>query len=419
MANKVNIGSASMKQIVNELGKLNWGRRAYAVVVLCATTAVALPAQTQGGTENVDVAYKFAVLYTFTGGADGSGPYSSVVRDSAGSLYGTTCCGGSANGVVYKVDTAGQETVLYTFTGGADGSNPIAVIRGPAGALYGTTYSGGEPGSCYGRGCGVVFKVSTSGHETVLYSFTGGADGGTPLAGVIGDSAGNLYGTTSQGGDLSCYVIGCGVVFEVGTSSQETVLYTFTGLNVGTDGGFPNAVIRDSAGNLYGTTGGGPNYGVVYKLDTLGNYTVLYSFTGGADGGGPEAGVIRDSAGNLYGTTYGGGSGGVVYKVDTSGQETVLYSFTGGADGGGPEAGVIRDSAGNLYGTTYGGGSGQGVVYKVDTSGHETVLHTFTGGADGGHPAAGLIRGGAGNLFGTASSGGKYGAGVVFELKPQ
>jgi uncharacterized repeat protein (TIGR03803 family) len=170
----------------------------------------------------------------------------------------------------------------------------------------------------------VAYKLDAARHETVLYSFTGGADGGEPNAGVVRDSAGNLYGTTLLGGNTvacpSSFILhgGCGVVYKLDTTGQETVLYSFTG---GADGGYPYAgVIRDSAGNLYGTTSnyfGAGGYGVVYKLDTAGNYTVLYTFTGGNDGGNPFAGVIRDSAGNLYGTTRYGGKegGGVVFRV--------------------------------------------------------------------------------------------------------
>jgi len=262
---------------------------------------------------------------------------------------------------VYKVDTAGVETVLHTFTGGADGGYPYAgLIRDSAGNLYGTTSGGGTAGS------GVVFKLDPEGQETVLYSFTGGTDGGDPVVGVTRDPAGNLYGTTRLGG-----ASGWGVVFEVNTAGQEMVLYSFTG---GADGGRPWAVpVRDSAGNLYGTTlhGGASGAGVVFKVDTAGQETVLYNFcslANCADGLGPSAAVIRDPAGNLYGTTeIGGASGaGVVFQLNTAGQETVLYSFTGGADGGQPFAGVVRDAAGNLYGTTYGGGEeNSGVVFKI------------------------------------------------------
>jgi uncharacterized repeat protein (TIGR03803 family) len=368
-----------------------------------------------GGPPNAGVVFKLdasgheTVLYSFTAAAGGSQPISGVIRDSAGNLYGTTFYGGPANaGVVYKLNATGHETVLYSFTGGADGQWPNAgVLRDSAGNLYGTTYGGG---TAYN---GAVYKLDTTGHETVLYSFTGGADGGNPFAGVIRDSAGNLYGTTSGGGTA-----GAGVVYKLDTAGHETVLHSFTG---GADGQWPNAgVIRDSAGNLYGTTayGGTANEGVVFKVDTTGQETVLYGFTGGADGGQPFAGVIRDSAGNLYGTTYLGGAAdrGVVYKLDTGGHETVLYSFTGGADGSGPYAGVIRDSAGNLYGTT-GSGAGPGVVYKLDTAVQETVLYSFTGGADGGNPS-GVIRDSAGNLYGTTSGGGTGGGGVVFKLTP-
>jgi len=352
------------------------------------------------------------VLHRFTNAA-GDGPFGGVIRDSKGNLYGTTFAGGSprkTNGLVYKLDKAGRETVLYNFTATAGGTNPEAgVIRDSAGNLYGTAVLGGAADA------GVVYKVDTAGKHTVLYTFTGGADGNDPFAGVIRDPAGNLYGTTFAGG-----APGVGVVYKLDTAGQETVLYTFTG---GADGGSPYAgVIRDSKGNLYGTaSNGGAGSGVVYELSTTGEEQVLYSFTGGADGARPAAGVIRDPAGNLYGTTVAGGTAnaGVVYKLDPAGNQTVLYTFTGGADGGEPHAGVISDAAGNLYGTTFGGGAANaGVVFKLDTAGKETVLHSFTGGADGGHPYAGVILDPAGNLYGTAVNGGKRNWGVVFEIKP-
>lgn len=349
------------------------------------------------------------VLRAFSG-ANGATPYTSVTLDSAGNIYGSTNGGGAGYGVVYKLDTSRHETVLHTFTGGSDGAYPSKVILGSDGNLYGTTANGGTSSA------GVVYKLDTSGNETVLYSFTGGADGAYPQAGgVIRDSAGNLYGTALLGGASNA-----GVVFKLDVANNFTVLHSFTG---GADGGNPAcSLIRDAAGNLYGTAegGGGSGAGVVFKLDTAGNETVLYNFTGGGDGSLPEDGVIRDSAGNLYGTTYLGGAGfGVVYKLDRSGNETVLYSFTGGADGWGPSAGVIRDSAGNLYGTTQlGGASNFGVVYKLDASGNETLLYSFTDGLDGGRPYAGVVRDRAGNLYGTASIGGKYIKGVVYKLKP-
>ena len=319
----------------------------------------------EGVVYELDMAGNETALYSFTGGADGDGP-NGLIRDSAGNLYGTTYSGGGGStGVVYKLDATGRETVLYTFAG-ADGWGPFAgVIGDSAGNLYGTTNKGGN-----GAG-GTLYKLDPAGLETVLYSFTVGADGCCPSAGVIRDAAGSLYGTAGGAGAANA-----GVVFKLDATGQETVLYSFTG---GADGRYPAAgVIRDSTGNLYGTApeGGTANAGVVYKVDTSGHETVLYSFTGGTDGSAPMAGVIRDSAGNLYGTTPGGGTAnrGVVYRLDAAGRETVLYNFTGGADGGLPTAGVIRDSAGNLYGTApTGGAAGAGVVYKLDAAGRETV----------------------------------------------
>ena len=398
------------------------------------------------------------VLHNFGSPPTGANPSTGVIRDSAGNLYGTTQTGGTAGaGVVYRVDPAGHYTVLYNFTGGADGGRPMAgVIGDSAGNLYGTTEQGGGA-----SGCGVVFKLDKTGQLTVLYSFTDWAHGCNSTAGVVRDSAGNLYGTAAN------------AVYKLDTAGQESVLYNFGDCSNAYGCGPLSGVIRDSAGNLYGTTqeGGGPGYGygVVYKLDTAGQVTVLYNFNscgspngGCANGGSPRVGVIRDSAGNLYGTTslggtyaYGIGPGvlykldtagnytvlcdlsgdnsgvvsdpagnlygttaNAVYKVDTAGQLTWLYGFTGGVDGSGPN-GVIRDSAGNLYGNTANGGAGgAGVVYKLDAAGQETVLYSFMPGPGGTHPWAGVIGDSAGNLYGTTFDGGAYEYGVVFKLTP-
>ena len=354
------------------------------------------------------------VLYTFTGGADGGSPFAGLIRDPAGNLYGTTgSYGASCCGTVFKLGTNGKETVLYSFTDGTDGGIPANTLaRDSVGNLYGTT------GSTI-TSDGTVFKLDRTGKETVLYTFTSG-DGGTyPWSNVIPDSAGNLYGTAHTGG-----VSGYGTVFKLSVAGEYTVLYGFTG---GVDGVYPQGnLVRDSAGNLYGSALGGGSFGdgTVFMVDSTGKETVLYSFTGSVDGAIPYGGVIRDAAGNIYGTTYRGGAAnaGVAYKLDTTGKETVLHSFTGGADGANPWAGVIRDAAGNFYGTTlYGGTSNWGTVFKVDTSGNETVLHSFTGGADGAFPLASLVQDSAGNLYGTTGYGGIYsgfsGYGTVFEIQ--
>jgi len=365
----------------------------------------------------------FTVLHSFKGGTDGAGPNGGVVRDTAGNLYGTTVYGGGGTcftgngcGTVFKVDTTGKETVLYSFTGGADGAFPLAgLIRDAAGNLYGTTEYGGDLTCNSGVGCGTVFKVDTTGKETVLHSFTG-KDGTSPIAGMIRDAAGNLYGTTPQGGAFAS-----GTAFKLDATGKETVLYTFTGGRGGTDGFYPDgALMKDAAGNLYGTTAYGGNYsfGTVFKVDSTGKETVLYRFRGGWNGLNPVGGLIMDKAGNLYGATQGGGNffDGTVFKLNTTGYKTVLHSFAGGADGVYPVAGVIADTAGNLYGTTqYGGGvacfgGGCGTVFKLDKTGKETVLHSFTGGADGAAPVAGLVRDAAGNLYGTTYFAGDSGS---------
>ena len=365
-------------------------------------------------------AQTFTVLYSFTGGADGSSPQAGLVRDKRGNLYGTTAQGGSsANcflgcGVVFKLDTWGNETVLHTFTNTPDGALPLAaLVRDKTGNLYGTTASGGT--SVYGT----IFKLDTTGNESVRYSFAGAPDGAVPEAGLLRDKADNLYGTTFSGGSTDAGPQNAGTVFELDGSGDETVLHSFTR---SPDGAFPQAgLVRDRAGNLYGTTtfGGSFNRGSVFKLDTTGNETVLHSFTGVLDGAFPQAGLVMDKAGNFYGTTGGPGAG-TVFKLDTSGNETLLYIFADSPDGASPQAGLVIDKAGNIYGTTTTGGSSflYGTVFKLDTSNNETVLHSFTNTPDGAGPLAGLIMDKAGNLYGTTKAGGSSSHGTVFKLTP-
>jgi uncharacterized repeat protein (TIGR03803 family) len=393
-------------------------------------------------------ARSYQVLHSFTG-KDGANPSSTLVRDRAGNLYGTTVQGGDMSacrsmgcGVVFMLDKTGKETVLHTFTGGADGWNPYGnLVRDTAGNLYGSAANGGIANICNGAGCGVVFRVDTSGSFTVLYSFTGGTDGAVPFAGLLLDAAGNLYGTTSIGGDLSaCMGLGCGVVFMLDTTSKETVLHTFAGK----DGADPvGDLVRDSAGDLYGTTllGGdltgcyGSGCGVVFKLDATGKFIVLHTFAEQSGGELPFAGLVRDEAGNLYGTTTAGVLGGVhgagtVFKVHGH-TENVLYAFKGGTlDGTMPFAGLVRDVAGNLYGTTYYGGrgnnvcgSGCGTAFEIDATGTEKVLIRFDlklDPEDGALPRGGLFRDVDGSLYGTTTRGGdpSCDCGVVFKLTP-
>ena len=371
-------------------------------------------------------AQKYSVLYTFQGESTGSTPVSGLVEDSAGNLYGTTEIGGNTSvfasglGTVYKLTASGTETVLYNFSGGADGAYPFAsVVRDSSGNLFGTTMGGGA-----GQ-CGTVFKLNPAGKETVLHSFDCMSQGAKPVSSLIMDPDGNLYGTTEVSGQSNP----SGVVFKLDTSGNETVLHTFTGK---ADGGTPVAnLIRDSAGNLYGTTenGGSNGFGVVFKLDANANETVLHNFAQGTDGAWPLAPLIEDAAGNLYGTTVYGDANtyGVVFKINTSGQMISYDVFSQTSRGASPEAPVVRDAEGNLYGTTSKGGTyNLGVVFKVDVFGNETVLYNFTGKSDGSRPLAGLLFDSAGNLYGTTSQGGNlackqgggWGCGVVFKLTP-
>jgi uncharacterized repeat protein (TIGR03803 family) len=268
----------------------------------------------------LDTSGILTVLHSFSACTDGGEPYAGLLMDGAGNLYGTAGGGAACGmaGTVFKIDTADNFTVLHTFTG-PDGAGPTGgVIMDAAGNLYGTAGGGGAFSQ------GVVFRLDPSGNETVLYSFKGGSDGDGPTSRLIMDTAGNLYGTTVVGGgsdtsgtcNSQTTVSGCGTVFKLDPSGNETVLYSFKG---GSDGALPfqlgdGRLVRDAAGNLYGTTlegGSGPctgrnqvvvGCGTVFKLDPAGNETVLYSFTGASDGAFPYAGLVMDPAGNLYGT---------------------------------------------------------------------------------------------------------------------
>jgi uncharacterized repeat protein (TIGR03803 family) len=391
----------------------------------------------------LSLAQTFTVLHSFTGPPEGNSPYSTLVLDAQGNLYGTTELGGvyqrlsqALPGTAFKLAPDGTQTVLHSFgrfitpTRLSDGGILYAgVVRDSQGNLFGTTGYG--PGSAYG----VVFKLSPSGAETILHIFTGPPDGLGPGGGLVMDAQGNLYGTTELGGTGYCpgyYYPGCGTIYKVTPSGTETILHNFTGYP--SDGTGPQgSLIFDAQGNLYGTTvyGGLYGWGTVFKLTPTGKETVLYNFGPPPDAETPEAGLVMDANGNLFGTTSWGGTEdyGTVFKLDPTGAETVLYSFKDGADGGTPYAGsLLLDATGNLYGTTcYGGTSRRGTIFELTPSGSETALYSFTGGADGGCPIGGLVSDSVGNFYGTASEGGIYqgdfvctnfGCGTVFKLTP-
>jgi uncharacterized repeat protein (TIGR03803 family) len=378
--------------------------------VITAAALSAQPAQAQAET----------VLHSFRDGPrDGQLPSAGLIRDKGGNLYGATITGGAFGaGAVFKLSKRG-ETILYSFRGKADGASPGGLFRDAAGTLYGTTSAGGDITCNNGSGCGTLFKIDPTGRETVLHRFADSTtDGGYPAACLVRDAKGDFYGATFLGGTSSS-----GTVFRLDTAGKVTVVYNFTGGSGGQDGINPNGVILDAAGNLYGTTvfGGAHTWGTVFMLDPTGKETVLYSFAYGADGGNPMGGLVRDAAGNLYGTTQIGGgpaNAGTIFKVDPTGKETVLHSFSQPGDGGYPQSGMVRDGAGNLYGsTTLGGTIGDGTVFKYDTAGNETVLHSFGGANDGQYPGD-LTLDAAGHIYGTTQQGGTADWGTVFKIVP-
>ncbi|HUA14889.1 MAG TPA: choice-of-anchor tandem repeat GloVer-containing protein [Verrucomicrobiae bacterium] len=391
------------------------------IVVLTIIMALASPANAQ-----------YSVLYSFTGKADGGNPWAPLIQNSQGDLLGTASTGGnkgSGYGVFFKLKSNGTETILHTF-GLTDGQRPIGqVVRDAAGTFYGVTYLGGTYFS------GTIYKMDGAGNLTTLFNLHNYI-GKFPVGGITIDSNGNLYGTTPAGGGNEQNSPG-GDVFELSNAGVFTVLHTFTESTTDGFGAYSN-LVRDSLGNLYGTAYLGGNYhcaggcGVVFRVSAGGVEKVLKRFTGKPnDGDSPVGGLIRDHAGNFYGTTRFGGTAdlGTVFKMDSTGKETVLYSFQGGSDGASPEySNLVMDAAGNLYGTTAEGGggdctalgySGCGTVFKLDTSGVETVLHSFAGEpTDGAIPYAGLTLGSDGNLYGTTYNGGTANAGTVFKIVP-
>jgi len=374
-------------------------------------------------------AQTFTILHNFTGGADGSEPVTGLFRDGGGNLYGTTIAGGTFNlGTVFKIDKRGQETILHSFAGGADGASPRSLLRDHEGNLLGVTLAGGTAEA------GTVFKIDKTGLETVVHAFTGGADGAAPSSPLVLDKTGNLYGSAVTGGDFTCNApYGCGVVFKIDSSGNETVLYAFTG-GIG-DGSFPSGNLAlDNKGILYGTTnaGGSMSDGTIFAVNTADGAERLLFQDFGKYAFQPS-GVIRDGKGNLYGTTrFGGilhGPGcqsfgcGTVFELQANGYLHVLHNFSKATEGAFPE-GLLRDKTGNLYGVAVGGGTGGcramgcGTVFAVDPTGDFALLHTFTGGADGASPEGVLIRDAQGNLYGIAGQGGTSNKGVVFEITP-
>jgi len=431
---------------VHQITEIHFPRAAaLAVALAAAIPAAAIAAPTA------------QTIFSFGVGPQGAYPRSGLIIDKAGALYGTTSAGGNTSdcfqvpgcGVVFKMvaPVAGQstatQTVLYSFTGGADGSAPYGgLLMASKGGLYGTTSQGGA------NGYGVVFKLlppakgATIWTEKTLFSFANGPDGATPLGALVQDSAGTLYGTTQAGGTS-----GLGVIFQLtppktkGANWQETVLHQFSGQK---DGGTPVAGLAiDSAGTLYGSTPayGAFGFGVAFSLSkpaigkTTWTQTILHAFTNGKDGSYPQGSFIIDQAGELCGTTSNSGTNatglGVVFKLippgagKTGWRERVLFNFDSLLSSVAHPAGALAiDSTGALYGTSPAGGAGQmGVLYKLTPpvrgtgAWTESELEQFeSNGSDGAQPTGGVAVNRVGTLFGTTYIGGTNFYGAVFEV---
>ncbi len=377
------------------------------------------------------------LIHPFSGGNDGGDPATRLVFDSAGNAYGTTVTGGQLGfGTVFEMKKMSngqfQEIVLHDFTASPDGKNPYGgVTFDSKGNLYGTTVAGGN-GFCSGDGCGTVFMLAPSGSgwtESIIYSFQDGTDAAGPGSGLVFDKAGNLYGTSPDGGANAV-----GTVYELSPTQngvwKEQVIHNFTG---GADGstGSLGLLLVDGAGNLYGVTelGGANSAGTIYKLTkSAGNWklTTLYAFKGQPDAAFPYGGLTTDKAGNLYGTTYYGGTSGVgtVFELNSHGQESVLYNFKGGTDSSSSTSTLMFDNAGNLYGTASAGGNPGcdcGTVFELSPSGSnwtEKVLHRFGTSPDGAYPYYGMSADASGNFYSTTAAGGTGGGGIVFSFKP-
>jgi uncharacterized repeat protein (TIGR03803 family) len=396
-----------------------------ACILISAGSALAA-----GPTENV--------LYHFQGGSDGAEPYARVVFDTAGNLYGTTLFGG--NGCKYECGTVFQltpnagggwkETVLHQFAG-PDGKYPTsALVFDKLGNLYGTTSDGGR------YGAGVVFKLTQGSNgtwkESILHHFGHGNDGANPFAGLIWDTAGNLYGTAQGGGRRACQG-GCGTVFKLtptaGGHWQESTLYAFKGDSDGS--GLRGGLVFDKTGNLYGTTSNYP--GTVFRLTPTSQgpwkKTLLHAFTPGADGNNPVGSLIIDGNNNLYGATVTGGACelcGIVFRLTPTShglwKKSTLYEFKSDQRGRQPYDGVAFDPEGNLYGATSRNGDPTcdcGTVFeltpRVSGEWHETTLHIFKGSGDGAAPYGGVILDTEGNVYGTTTD---DGWGLVYEITP-
>jgi uncharacterized repeat protein (TIGR03803 family) len=387
------------------------------LLVLCAMTTMVLPAQT------------YTTLFSFNG-RDGARPGATLIEATDGNLYGTTIARGAyGHGTVFKISPTGALTTLHDFcsqSGCPDGAEPGGLIQATDRGLYGTTYYGGANHE------GSVFKITTSGSLTTMYSFcakAGCTDGEHPIMGLVQATDGEFYGTTETGG-VGTYG-SSGTVFKITSNGTLTTLHSFCSQSGCPDGqilyaGLVQATNRD----LYGTTymGGVNHQGTIFKISLSGTLTTLYSFcsrSSCADGAGPSAALVQSNDGELYGTTAGGGSSGygTVFRITQGGALTTLHNFCGHSgcmDGAAPTAELIQANDSNFYGTTYNGGAyGGGTIFKINRRGMLTTLYNFcfeSNCRDGETLYAGLVQDTNGIFYGATYAGGEHGDGTVFSL---
>jgi uncharacterized repeat protein (TIGR03803 family) len=363
-------------------------------------------------TINPAISVDVTTLHNFFG-LDGSLPRGDLVLDRTGYLFGTTSFGGQADqGTIFGL-YIGSSNVFSDIIDNTTGIEPFGgLVSDDFGNLYGTMSQGGAFDS------GSIFTVPKFNLGTIMpFAFFGGPSGRSPYGGLVRDSSGNLFGTTIGGGNFDD-----GVVFELDGAGTVTGITKTLGTFNGANGKAPTGdLIIDSSGNLFGTTseGGAFGLGTVFEVFARSTtVTTLASFNG-ANGGTPYGGLVEDSSGNLFGTTSDGGPGTIFELAKGSGTITTLASFDGGTGGNSPYAGLTLDSSGNLFGTTqYGGTSGHGVVFELPRGSHTIVPLASFNGLNGDQPLAGLVLDSGGNLFGTTWKGGSSDLGTVFEVSP-
>ena len=384
-------------------------------VVLPTPTPTPTPAPTPTPSPAATISY----LHTFAiEPGDGAQPNGPLLQASDGNFYGTTRAGGSGEcrpelpvpcGVIFRITPSGDETVFYSFRpSGEDGYTPLGgLIQGADGALYGTTSNGGAFG-----GSGTIFRIDLNGQFRVLHSFSGiNGEGHTSTDALTLADDGNFYGVTKSGGANICGQIpqaggNCGTIFKMTATGEFTTLHSFG--RTASDGVQPNGPLLQTAdGSFYGTTGIGGSYnrGTIFRLTPAGALNIIYSFgeTSG-DPSSPQGSLIEDSNGILYGTTPSGGTGsGTVYRLDRSDRVTVLFNFEQNVSGSGPSRVLALGKDGNIYGTTRTGGqNGRGTAFRLSTSGALTTLFTFGPIQEKPYdPETGVIEGADGALYGT------------------